>query len=124
MPQLHLYIIIILVIEGINMQKSNDSVESSTRMIRTIIENAEDILRSLPEDSEECLPVWWTNKLAISSAYIDSLRDYLVFNNKDDKDVEEADEEDSESNSEEEDDNYYDDYSMLPPSVRMVRNAT
>ena len=66
-------------------------VASSRRMCQTIIEDAADILQALPEDSESELPTWWTNKLAICSAYINSARDYLVHNNSntdnsDDKD--------------------------------------
>jgi hypothetical protein len=66
-------------------------VASSRRMCQTIIEDATDILQALPEDSESELPTWWTNKLAICSAYVNSARDYLVHNNSntdnsDDKD--------------------------------------
>lgn len=120
-----------------NKTKS-DSVESSLRMLRTIVENAEDMLASMPEDAEGCLPVWWTNKLAISSAYLDSLRDYLIFSDKEElmEDESEEDEMDSkedemdskedEMDSEEDSISYteFDDSYMLPPSVRMVRNAS
>jgi hypothetical protein len=108
----------------------SDSVESSLRMLRTIIENAEDMLTSMPEDMDDCLPVWWTNKLAISSAYLDSLRDYLVFSDKeeltDDESEEDEESEDEGMEEPEEDEDYseYDDYYMLPPSVRMVRDAS
>ena len=54
-------------------------VASSRRMCRLIIEDAEDILNSLPRDMEASLPTWWTNKLATSSAYMNSARDYLVY---------------------------------------------
>ena len=54
-------------------------VASSRRMMQTIIEDAKDILNALPADEEASLPTWWTNKLAVSSAYINSARDYLVY---------------------------------------------
>lgn len=53
-------------------------VASSRRMCMTIMEDAQDILNSLPS-SETSLPTWWTNKLATTSAYLNSARDYLVF---------------------------------------------
>ena len=53
-------------------------VASSRRMCKTIIEDANDILESLPM-SEVALPTWWTNKLAKTSAYMNSARDYLVY---------------------------------------------
>ena len=54
-------------------------VSSSRRMCKTIIEDANDILDALPRDMEASLPTWWTNKLAKSSAYMNSTRDYLVY---------------------------------------------
>ena len=61
------------------MKKSDDSVESAKRLLLSITEDANDMLKSLPEDTEDCLPVWWTNKLSISYAYLNSLRDYLLY---------------------------------------------
>ena len=40
-------------------------VASSRRMCKTIMEDANEILQALPEDSESELPTWWTNKLAL-----------------------------------------------------------
>ena len=54
-------------------------VASSRRMCRTIIEDANDILDSLPQDMEASLPTWWTNKLAKCSAMMNGARDYLVY---------------------------------------------
>ena len=56
-------------------------VASSRRMCKTIIEDATDILDSLPEDMEASLPTWWTNKLAKVSAMMNGARDYLVYSN-------------------------------------------
>jgi hypothetical protein len=53
-------------------------VASSIRLCRSIMEDAENILASLPEGETE-IPTWWTNKLAICYAYINSLRDYIVY---------------------------------------------
>lgn len=54
-------------------------VASSHRMCRTIMEDVGDIMRTLPQDGEAELPTWWTNKLAVSSAYLNSARDYLMY---------------------------------------------
>ena len=54
-------------------------VASARRQCANIIEDCQDILRALPDDSEASLPTWWTNKLAVSAAYINSDRDYLVY---------------------------------------------
>jgi len=54
-------------------------VASSRRMCRTIMEDVGDIMRTLPQDGEAELPTWWTNKLAVSSAYLNSARDYLMY---------------------------------------------
>lgn len=54
-------------------------VASSRRMCRTIMEDVGDIIRTLPQDGEAELPTWWTNKLAVSSAYLNSARDYLMY---------------------------------------------
>lgn len=56
-------------------------VASSRRMCKTIIEDANDILDSLPRDMEASLPTWWTNKLAKCSAMMNGARDYLVYSN-------------------------------------------
>jgi len=48
-------------------------------MCRTIMEDVGDIMRTLPQDGEAELPTWWTNKLAVSSAYLNSARDYLMY---------------------------------------------
>lgn len=56
-------------------------VASSRRMCKTIIEDANDILNSLPQDMEASLPTWWTNKLAKVSAMMNGARDYLVYSN-------------------------------------------
>lgn len=53
-------------------------VASSRRMCKMIIEDANDILDALPA-TETSLPTWWTNKLAKCSAYINGARDYLVY---------------------------------------------
>tara|TARA_B100000424_G_C22945714_1_gene503413 strand:- start:16514 stop:17317 length:804 start_codon:yes stop_codon:yes gene_type:complete len=53
-------------------------VASASRACRQITENVADIYNALPADGEASLPSWWTNKLAVSNAYLDSLRDYLV----------------------------------------------
>ena len=64
------------------MEKIKDGhtdVASARRQCANIIEDCQDILKALPDNDEAPLPTWWTNKLAVSAAYINSDRDYLVY---------------------------------------------
>lgn len=112
------------------MKKSgHKDVVSSLSLCKSIIEDAETILTSLPETETE-LPTWWTNKLAICYAYINSLRDYAVYQGFE-EDEEHESEDEPEDGEEEVDTNgaaspeeveVEDD--MLPPSARMMRDAS
>lgn len=83
------------------MEKSgHKDVASSIRLCRSIMEDAEGILASLPEGEAE-IPTWWTNKLAICYAYINSLRDYITYEGVEMQNEESEDEmEESESEGE------------------------
>lgn len=99
------------------MKKSGHSdVKSSKRMCQTTIEDAEDIIKNLPKDMEATLPTWWTNKLAICSAYMNSLRDYLVY--------QPSFEEESEEEYEEESQNKDNDYEIPDGQVRVGNYTT
>ena len=92
-------------------------VASSRRMCKTIIEDANDILNALPS-TETALPTWWTNKLAKTSAYMNSARDYLVYsempNTNDETMTVMVTQDDMEEMMAPDDD-------MLPPSFKMVK---
>jgi hypothetical protein len=65
------------------------------------MEDAESILTSLPEE-ETNIPTWWTNKLAICYAYMNSLRDYAYYNeNSIIKQSDDSESEDDESDEDE-----------------------
>ena len=69
------------------------------------------------------LPSWWTNKLAVSSAYLNSLRDYIVYETNEGATV---DAEDSSSSllvfrDDDIDVVPVDNSEMLPPSVLQAR---
>lgn len=94
-------------------------------MCEAIIEDANDILAQLNGADELEAPTWWTSKLAVSSAYINSLRDFIIYNKE--ELVEEPETEDEEPKTEDElvdQPVEAEDDSMLPPSVRMMKNAT
>lgn len=99
-------------------------VASAKRQCANIIEDCQDILKALPNDEDAPLPTWWTNKLAVAAAYINSDRDYLVFTMQQSS-TEEASAEPKEDQritidfTADEDD-------MTPPSAKMVerKNAT
>jgi hypothetical protein len=112
------------------MKKSGHTdVASSLMLCKSIIEDAETILTSLPEGEAE-LPTWWTNKLAICYAYINSLRDYAVYQGFDEEEESEDETEvESEDNgngaaSAEEPETEMEDEDMMPPSARMMRNGS
>jgi len=61
------------------LKDGHTDISSSRRMCSMIIEDANDILKALALiNGEASLPTWWTNKLAVSSAYVNSARDYIV----------------------------------------------
>lgn len=61
------------------MKKLNyNSMTSSIKMLNTISEDVADTIVVL-ESSDVDIPVWWTNKLAVCSAYMNSLRDYIAY---------------------------------------------
>lgn len=103
-------------------------------MCEAIIEDANDILNELRTSDDLEPPTWWTSKLAVSSAYLNSLRDFIKYNKEEimeeeseeteteqENDTEEEDLVDQPSETEQEE---IEDDSMLPPSVRMMKNAT
>ena len=48
--------------------------------MKKIQEDVIDMYNSLlSKNEEESLPSWWTNKLAVAAAYLNSLRDYIVY---------------------------------------------
>ena len=99
--------------------KSDNSLVSV--MCKAIIEDTQNILDSIPDDC--CLPTWWTSKLSVSSAYLNSLRDYIAYNTDELYESEESQAEDIEYESAEEEMPDVED-AMLPPSARMMKNAS
>ena len=61
-------------------EDGHQDVPSAIRVMKTIIEDAGEMMQSLeqspPQDGK--LPTWWTNKMAVSAAYLNKLRDYLL----------------------------------------------
>ena len=105
------------------MNKRKDGhtdVASAKRQCANIIEDCQDILKALPNDDEAPLPTWWTNKLAVAAAYINSDRDYLVFT------MQQASTEEVEDSSLQDQIMTIDftaDDDMIPPSAKMVEES-
>tara|TARA_B100000963_G_scaffold359368_1_gene386541 strand:- start:1552 stop:1893 length:342 start_codon:yes stop_codon:yes gene_type:complete len=103
------------------IKDGHTDVLSTRRLCTNIIEDCEQILRALPSDENAPLPTWWTNKLAVSAAYINSDRDYLVYTMQQASTDKEPDESDEDQQitinfTADEDD-------MSPPSAKMVRET-
>ena len=110
--------------KGYKMNKIKDGhtdVASAKRQCANIIADCQDILKALPNDDEAPLPTWWTNKLAVAAAYINSDRDYLVFT------MQQASTEEVEDSSLQDQimtiDFTADDDDMIPPSAKMVKES-
>ena len=62
------------------IKDGHTDVASAKRQMKKIQEDIVDIYTSLTsKKEEEDLPSWWNNKLAVSAAYLNSLRDYIVY---------------------------------------------
>ena len=103
------------------IKDGHTDVLSTRRLCTNIIEDCEQILKALPSDENAPLPTWWTNKLAVSAAYINSDRDYLVFT------MQQASTEEVEDSSLQDQimtiDFTADDDDMIPPSAKMVKES-
>jgi hypothetical protein len=106
------------------IKDGHTDVASAKRQMKKIQEDVIDMYNSLmSKNNEDDLPSWWTNKLAVSSAYLNSLRDYIVYETNEAATV---DAEDSSSSLLVfRDDNIdvvpVDNSEMLPPSVLQAR---
>jgi len=60
-------------------EDGHTDVASAVRQCKIVIEDAAQILKKLQSmDSEESLPTWWSNKIAIASNSFNIMRDYLL----------------------------------------------
>jgi len=113
----------------------------SSGMCQSAIEDATDIMAQIASMEDCHLPTWWTSKLAVASAYLNSLRDYITYNMDDIlEEAGMADDTEAHENAESVDyeatedmmeggDTESDDMTdiadeMLPPSARMMKNAS
>lgn len=110
------------------MKTKNDAVSTSMALCDSLCEDIIDLKALLESNCCEELPYWWTNKLAISAAYVNGLRDYVKFYDMSEEDEDDSETEDSEmedaSESEMVDMPMEQDMEMMPPSARMMKNAT
>ena len=99
-------------------------VASAKRQMMKIQEDVVDMYNSLmSKNNEDDLPSWWTNKLAVSSAYLNSLRDYIVYETNEAATVNAEDSSSSLLVFRDDDIDVVpvDDSDMLPPSVMQAR---
>jgi len=60
-------------------EDGHTDVASAVRQCKIVIEDAAQILKKLQSmDSEESLPTWWSNKIAVASNSFNKMRDYLL----------------------------------------------
>ena len=58
-------------------EDGHTDVPSAVRAMKTIIEDAGQMLQAL-EQMDGHLPTWWTNKMAVSASMLNKMRDYLL----------------------------------------------
>jgi hypothetical protein len=60
-------------------EDGHSDVPSAVRAMKTIIEDAGQMLLTLEQMGEGSLPTWWTNKMAVSASMMNKMRDYLLY---------------------------------------------
>ena len=65
-------------LENVISEDGHEDVSSARRTMQTIIEDANDMLKTL-ENMDGTLPTWWTNKMAVAGSTLNKMRDYLLF---------------------------------------------
>jgi hypothetical protein len=58
-------------------EDGHEDVPSAVRAMKTIIEDAGQMLQAL-QQMDGSLPTWWTNKMAVSASMLNKMRDYLL----------------------------------------------
>ena len=58
-------------------EDGHEDVPSAVRAMKTIIEDAGQMLQAL-QQMDGSLPTWWTNKMAVSQSMMNKMRDYLL----------------------------------------------
>ena len=72
-------------------EDGHTDVSSAVRQCKTVMEDATQILSKLMAmNSEDSLPTWWSNKLAIASNSMNKMRDYLLVPSEMKEQLEEA----------------------------------
>ena len=59
-------------------EDGHSDVPSAVRAMKTIIEDAAQMLQALEQMGDNSLPTWWTNKMAVSANMMNKMRDYLL----------------------------------------------
>ena len=62
-------------------EDGHSDVPSAVRAMKTIIEDAGQMLDTLEQMGDGSLPTWWTNKMAVSASMMNKMRDYLLYPN-------------------------------------------
>jgi len=114
------------------IKHKNDS-HISSGMCQSILDDITDIMNQLSGYEDDDLPTWWVSKLAVASAYINSLRDYMTYDTSDMLEEAEEDETPEEEAAESPEEEALEQSEgiehidiadeMLPPSARMMKNA-
>ena len=68
-------------LEAIVQEDGHEDVPSAVRAMKTIIEDAAQMLTAL-EQMDGTLPTWWTNKMANASHALNKMRDYLLIDSE------------------------------------------
>ena len=69
-------------VESTINEDGHQDVPSARRAMKTIIEDAGQMLQAL-EQIDGHLPTWWTNKMAVSASMLNKMRDYLLVPSED-----------------------------------------
>jgi hypothetical protein len=69
--------IILEELDAVVQEDGHEDVPSAVRMMKTIMEDADQMLQAL-EGMDGSLPTWWTNKMAVAGSMLNKMRDYLL----------------------------------------------
>ena len=68
-------------------EDGHTDVPSSARKMKTIMEDAGQMLIALEQMGDASLPTWWLGKLAVASNDLNKLRDYLLLPSDEEEEV-------------------------------------